>query len=152
MSKEIKKNRICRCHGVSVACSYTKCVQRLPTFRAIGNVLMQKYKSAIKVGPDNNGKKLIPSYATMKPPTKFDLLYTDESAKFCKPGEGSLSTVSRHCKKDDPGPGGCDVLCCNRGYKTIVERVTELCHCRFRYCCSVTCMKCTRNVTRHVCN
>lgn len=148
------KNRECKCHGVSGACSVKKCIQRLPDFQKIGSVLMQKYKSAAKVGPDNNGKRLIPSHNTLRTFTKYDLLYTDESPQFCDKNSryGSLGTRGRVCEKDDPGPGGCDVLCCNRGYTKKVERVKAQCQCIFKYCCNVTCQECIKNVTRYICN
>lgn len=46
---------------------------------------------------------------------------------------------------------GCDLLCCNRGYRTHRERRAERCMCKFHWCCSVHCKTCLREVDIHTC-
>ncbi|XP_057303735.1 protein Wnt-2-like [Hydractinia symbiolongicarpus] len=151
---ESKENINCRCHGVSGACAVKKCVQNLPKVRDISDFLLAKYKSAIQVGTDNYGKKLIPSKKTFKEPTAQDLVFLEKSPGFCNKNSayGILGTKGRACNKDDPGPTGCKVLCCNRGFKTVVEVKTVPCNCKFEYCCDITCETCKKAVTTHICN
>lgn len=61
---QIVKNLLrtdCKCHGVSGSCAMKTCWKSLPTFRAVGDVLMKKYNRARYVQPinDKNGLSLI---------------------------------------------------------------------------------------------
>ena len=148
-----KRNKLCSCHGVSGTCQINTCTLRLPRYRDVSSFLMEKYKSAIRVGSDNYGRKLIPSEKNMKYPTKKDLLYMENSPEFCEKNlkQGSLGTTGRTCIKGSSGPDGCDVLCCNRGFKTIVEKEQKKCKCRFKFCCDVSCQSCIKTRITHVC-
>lgn len=42
-------------------------------------------------------------------------------------------------------------MCCGRGYNPYTELLVERCHCKYHWCCYVTCKKCERNVERYVC-
>lgn len=114
---------------------------------------MRKYLSAIKVGVDNTVSYLIPSTSTMLPPTKDDLVYSEESPLFCNEDRryGSLGTAGRKCDNEGTGPGSCDVLCCNRGFDTNKHNVTGVCNCRFKYCCTVKCDSCNKTITTYTC-
>lgn len=149
----MENNKLCSCHGVSGACAITKCILRLPKYREVSSLLMKKYKSAIRVGSDNTGRNLIVIDSSMKKPTEQDLLYMENSPEFCEKNlkQGSLGTKGRVCNKNSSGPDGCDVLCCNRGYKTIYLKKTEKCNCKFQYCCKVSCNDCVRTYVTHVC-
>lgn len=138
---------------MSGACAVTKCVLELPKYREVSTFLMEKYKSAIRVGSDNNGRGIFVFDPTMKKYTSQDLLYMENSPEFCEKNlrQGSLGTKGRTCNKDSSGPDGCAVLCCNRGYETIYEKKTEKCNCKFEYCCNVSCKKCERTYITHVC-
>lgn len=57
-----------------------------------------------------------------------------------------LGTVGRACNKTSYGLDGCRLLCCGRGYQTVVRELDEKCHCKFVWCCKVQCQTC--RVTR----
>ena len=100
-------------------------------------------------------------------PSKDDLIFFERSPDYCLPINGSAmgGTVGRRCKRSSmsgeggsqaPGlnslhDGSCDVLCCGRGYNSYRETVFERCHCRFVWCCHVTCSTCRRLEDVHVC-
>lgn len=144
----------CRCHGMSGACATKTCTRVLPKFRQVGDHLMKKYHSAVPVMADNNGNKLIPRETTIAKHTKKDIVYSESSPEFCKRDikVGSLGTHARKCDKDSKGPDGCEVLCCNRGYRKVVKTVITNCECIFKYCCDVTCKKCQTKKVSYVCN
>ena len=71
-------------------------------------------------------------------------------------GEGwgcSLTSpsASRQCNKTSHGSDSCDLMCCGRGYNPYTDRVVERCHCKYHWCCYVTCRRCERTVERYVC-
>lgn len=43
------------------------------------------------------------------------------------------------------------MMCCDRGYNSYTEKLIERCHCKYHWCCYVTCKKCERMVERYVC-
>ncbi|XP_065352653.1 protein Wnt-1 [Cloeon dipterum] len=47
--------RECKCHGMSGSCSIKTCWMRLPTFRAVGDRLKDRFDGASKVMVSNNG-------------------------------------------------------------------------------------------------
>lgn len=57
----------------------------------------------------------------------------------------------RQCNKTSSGSDSCDLMCCGRGYNPYSERVVERCHCKYHWCCYVTCKKCERTVEKYVC-
>lgn len=58
---------------------------------------------------------------------------------------------SRQCNKTSAGSDSCDLMCCGRGYNPYSEKLVERCHCKYHWCCYVTCKKCERIVERYVC-
>lgn len=62
-----------------------------------------------------------------------------------------LSVHSRQCNKTSIGSDSCDMMCCGRGYNPYTEKLVERCHCKYHWCCYVTCKKCERIVERYVC-
>ncbi|XP_021952979.1 protein Wnt-1 [Folsomia candida] len=135
---------VCKCHGLSGSCTLKTCWQKVPSFREIGEMLKLKFDGAVQVIPGNDGKSLVPSKASIKPPEKDDLIYFDESLDFCQYSNktGSLGTQGRECNATSYGVDGCELLCCGRGYRR--RRVTERknCRCKFHWCCEVTCDTC----------
>ncbi|XP_070569792.1 protein Wnt-1-like [Ptychodera flava] len=148
----------CKCHGMSGSCQVKTCWMRLPTFRAVGDNLKERFDGASLVALTNTGnpritrrrKKVKPSLyfdvvdSNHKKPTDKDLVYFEESPDFCEPNKrvGSLGTTGRQCNNTSLGIDGCDLLCCGRGYKSDVEEVTERCSCTFHWCCQVKCETC----------
>ncbi|XP_013930150.1 PREDICTED: protein Wnt-11, partial [Thamnophis sirtalis] len=55
------------------------------------------------------------------------------------------------CNKTSNGSDSCDLMCCGRGYNPYMDKVVERCHCKYHWCCYVTCKKCERTVERYVC-
>lgn len=62
-----------------------------------------------------------------------------------------LDVFCRQCNKTSSGSDSCDLMCCGRGYNPYTEKVVERCHCKYHWCCYVTCKKCERTVERYVC-
>ena len=98
----------------------------------------------------NDGKTIIPEGISIKPPGKEDLIYSEESPDYCTADRitGSLGTQGRVCNATSPGVDGCELLCCGRGYETHTTKTRVNCHCRFKWCCEVTCQTCT--VKKHI--
>lgn len=143
----------CRCHGMSGSCTMQTCWLVMPSFREIGDRLKDRYDGASKVIASNDGVSFIPEGATIKPPTREDLVYTEESPDFCRPNHrtGSLGTKGRECNVTSLGVDGCDLLCCGRGYRTQEITVVERCACMFHWCCEVKCLKCNEKRLLHTC-
>lgn len=113
-------------------------------FRDVGNRLKERFDGAAKVITHNDGNSFIPEGRTIKPPTRQDLVYTEDSPDFCyfNAKTGSLGTHGRECNSTSQGVEGCELLCCNRGYdhKVVKEKIN--CKCVFKWCCEVTCSTC----------
>nr|CDI40102.1 WNT6 protein [Euperipatoides kanangrensis] len=134
----------CKCHGLSGSCTLKTCWRKLPIFRDVGDRLKEKFDGAAKVMAGNDGLSIIPVGATIKPPAKDDLIYSEDSPDFCEPNKkvGSLGTHGRECNHTSQGVGGCELLCCSRGYEKLQQNITENCRCRFIWCCEVVCDTC----------
>lgn len=143
----------CKCHGLSGSCTVRTCWRKMPPFREVGNRLKESFDGAAKVIPSNDGHSFITEGPTIKPPGRFDLIYSEDSPDFCKPNRksGSLGTTSRQCNATSPGVEGCELLCCGRGYDTRIIKEKVNCQCRFRWCCEVTCNTCLVKKTINTC-
>ena len=153
----------CKCHGLSGSCNLKTCWRKMPTLRDIGTRLRARYDSALKVTGSNDGTDLIlaapgvsahkpqvtsivgvPGYHELRPLDQEDIIYTENSPSFCQPIRSLRfpGTAGRLCDPISMGVGGCDNLCCGRGYRT--QKVTEYsnCHCKFHWCCEVKCQMC----------
>ena len=137
----------CSCHGVSGTCTTRTCSRVIPFFREIGKKLKEKFDCASKVKMKTVGARsaLLPENKKLKPLTNQDLAYLKDSPSYCNENkkEGSLGTASRYCNKDSRGIDGCSLLCCDRGFTSSVEVVKKRCHCKFKWCCKVTCKTCS---------
>ena len=159
--------RECKCHGVSGACTVRTCWKRLvliPDFKRIGDVLKDKFDSASMVEFEQNNKPIghvakkgkpafRPRNKLHKAPTIADLVYYEDSPNFCQrnPETGSLGTRGRVCNNTSLGTGGCDLLCCGRGYTTSESELEERCNCRFFWCCKAKCESCRSRQIVHRC-
>ncbi|XP_065565913.1 protein Wnt-4a-like isoform X2 [Artemia franciscana] len=146
----------CKCHGVSGSCEMKTCWRAMPSFREIGETLKEKFDGATEVEPRISGprrKLLVPRSISYKPPTDSDLIYLERSPDYCEYDVriGSLGTHGRPCNKSSKAIDGCDLLCCNRGYRISLERQTERCMCKFHWCCHVQCKTCIRDVEVYTC-
>ncbi|XP_066526832.1 protein Wnt-1 [Hoplias malabaricus] len=153
----------CKCHGMSGSCTIRTCWMRLPSFRSVGDVLKDRFDGASRVVYANKGsnrashradpRHLQPENPAHKLPSNRDLVYFEKSPNFCSYNGklGTLGTSGRTCNSSSPALDGCELLCCGRGYKTRMEKVTERCHCTFHWCCHVSCLNCTSTQTLHQC-
>ncbi|CAG5127335.1 unnamed protein product, partial [Candidula unifasciata] len=144
----------CKCHGVSGDCSVKICWRKMRSFREIGAALKQKFDGASFVRWDKKRNRLKRYTGKQKRPTKKDLVYLAESPDFCEynPDYGSLGTRGRQCNKSSYGLDGCTLMCCGRGYQTLVIEERQDCDCKFHWCCRVECKKCTKVIEKHYCN
>lgn len=144
----------CKCHGVSGSCSIKVCWKKLKSFEYIGKSLKEKFDGASLVRYIENKRKLKRINNNMKRPTKKDLVYLHDSPDFCQkdPRYGSLGTQGRQCNRTSYGLDGCTLMCCGRGYHTIITEKREDCDCKFVWCCRVDCKQCTTVVEENYCN
>ncbi|KFD56589.1 hypothetical protein M514_02693 [Trichuris suis] len=144
---------MCKCHGVSGSCTVRLCWRRMADFHTIGQSLSEKFDGAVKVKFSGMRHKLKPYVAGLKKPTKRDLVYLQQSPDFCQ--EDSLlsiyGTKGRKCERDGYGTNGCAMLCCGRGYTTVVAEEVRDCKCKFQWCCEVKCEKCKYVMEEHHC-
>ncbi|KAI1903636.1 hypothetical protein AGOR_G00029240 [Albula goreensis] len=145
----------CKCHGVSGSCSIRTCWRGLQDLKDIAMDLKTKYLSATKVvhRPMGTRKQLVPKDIDIRPVRENELVYLQSSPDFCSKNDklGSVGTQDRQCNKTSNGSDSCDLMCCGRGYNPYTEKLVERCHCKYHWCCYVTCKKCERTVERYVC-
>ncbi|XP_060593505.1 protein Wnt-2b-A-like isoform X1 [Ruditapes philippinarum] len=145
----------CKCHGISGSCAMKTCWRAMRDFRRVGTFLKKRYNGAVKVMMNQNAadSELIVANKNLKKPTKFDLVYFDESPDYCTKdlGLGSFGTSGRECNKTSMDTDGCDIMCCGRGFDTEVVQRVDQCECKFHWCCDVICQNCTKTVERHTC-
>ena len=152
----IEKNMFikCKCHGVSGSCTSKVCWNSMPKLRQLSDDLQKSYMQAYHMMYSKRSKKLRPIQERNRDPSKTDLVYLTPSPDYCEPNKrhGSLGTHGRRCNKTSLGVNGCPLMCCGRGYQTMLRQVSESCHCRFQWCCVVECETCNRIEELHVCN
>ncbi|XP_062054248.1 protein Wnt-11 [Lepus europaeus] len=145
----------CKCHGVSGSCSIRTCWKGLQELRDVAADLKSRYLSATKVvhKPMGTRKHLVPKDLDIRPVKDSELVYLQSSPDFCMKNEkvGSHGTQDRQCNKTSNGSDSCDLMCCGRGYNPYTDHVVERCHCKYHWCCYVTCRRCERAVERYVC-
>ena len=147
---------VCKCHGLSGGCTLRKCTKTLPSLREVSSLLVvEKYNKARRVIPSRDSMNFIPydsSEVAVKP---GDLIYLDKSPDFCfrdisigSPGVTGLE-CDGHVRR---GSNSCSSRCCDRGFieKEVEVEVEHGC-CKFIWCCSIRCTKCTKKVTLHFC-
>ncbi|XP_078470184.1 protein Wnt-11 [Lampetra fluviatilis] len=145
----------CKCHGISGSCSVKTCWKGTRDLAAIAAELKSRYLSASKVTHRHVGTRhqLVPRDMDIRPVRDDELVYTVGSPDYCAVNErlGSPGTQDRQCNKTSSGSDSCDLMCCGRGYNPYSETLVERCHCKYHWCCYVTCKKCERTVERYVC-
>lgn len=148
------------------------CWMKLPSFAEVAQRLRDRFDGASKVIARNDGSSFMTEGLSIKPPTKQDLVYTDESPDFCRPNPktGSLGKIdetpkafgwvtinqlpgvqNRECNITSSGEDGCEILCCNNGYQRSVTFAKLNCKCRFIWCCDVICSTCTEKREIYTC-
>ena len=144
----------CKCHGLSGSCTLKTCWRKMPSFRDVGNRLKERFDGAAKVIAGNDGQSFMPEDASIKPPSKMDLVYSEESPPFCLPNStlGSFGTQGRACVDTSLAEEGCSILCCGRGYTSHQVTEEKNCRCKFLWCCEVKCEKCNETRTVSTCS
>ncbi|KAI1898405.1 hypothetical protein AGOR_G00072000 [Albula goreensis] len=159
--------RSCKCHGVSGSCSIQTCWLQLSDFREVGNYLKVKHDQAQKFEVDkrrvragnsaDNRGAMADAFSTI---ARTELIYLEDSPDYCKKNVslGLHGTEGRECLQGGKNLSqwekrSCRRLCYDCGLK-VEERRTETvssCNCKFHWCCTVKCEKCTQVVTKYFC-
>ena len=140
-------SRKCTCHGVSGSCATQVCSREIPAFRRLGSVLKEKFDTAIKVVLKYISTRhvLLAASKYSRPVTNTRLVYLSKSPLYC------TSVTGRRCKKKSHAVGSCSVMCCGKGHRMKERTIVKNCHCRFIWCCEVTCQKCRYKQKIHIC-
>ncbi|XP_042221376.1 protein Wnt-11-like isoform X2 [Homarus americanus] len=146
----------CKCHGVSGSCNIKTCWKALPNFIEAGERLYRGYLSGVEVREVSAGPRLrlLPASPAVSRFSRDDLIYVTKSPDYChpEPRVGSLGTGGRRCNATSRGVDGCSVMCCGRGYTSHSHRTHLRCHCKYHWCCYVTCQTCAVRQEIHTCN
>uniref|UniRef100_A0A8C6TDN0 Protein Wnt n=1 Tax=Neogobius melanostomus TaxID=47308 RepID=A0A8C6TDN0_9GOBI len=157
--------KACKCHGVSGSCSIQTCWMQLADFREVGNYLKLKHEQAKKLEVDkrparvgniaDNRGTLARSLGGI---AKTELIYLEDSPDYCiqNLSLGYQGTEGRECVKRGRNrweKKSCRRLCHECGLKVVEKRVEVVssCNCKFHWCCTVKCQKCTQTVMKFYC-
>ncbi|KRX83739.1 Protein Wnt-16 [Trichinella sp. T6] len=147
--------RHCRCHGISGSCEMKTCWQQMPKMKEVSEQLKLFYdRSSIQVTKRAKRKLRRKNKYERKIPLRIsELVYQNRSPNYCVRDDkmGLLGTYGRQCNRTTLSSDSCDLLCCGRGYDTRLVTKYERCHCKFVWCCYVTCKACNWNVEMHTC-
>lgn len=142
------------------------CWKELVQFRAIGDILREKYDVASKVRYDRRTGRILKLARTETAhkragkrrsasgrPAAGNLVYLDRSPDYCVKNrrDKTLGTEGRECKTDVDDQGNCDKLCCGRGFVPTEFVVKEKCQCKFKWCCWVECKECVSRKIKNIC-
>ncbi|XP_014864525.1 PREDICTED: protein Wnt-8a-like [Poecilia mexicana] len=159
--------RACKCHGVSGSCTIQTCWMQLADFREVGNYLRMKHRHARKLQMDkkpmragNSADSRRAVAHAFRSISKAELVYLEDSPNYCikNLSLGLQGTEGRECLKGvrNASPWerrSCRRLCYECGLG-VVKRRTEVvssCNCKFHWCCTVKCERCTQVVTKYYC-
>ena len=141
----------CRCHGVSGSCALRTCWKTTAAFERVGAYLKQRYERSAQVS-SASGKRARTARPRL-PADRHQLLFINKSPNYCVEDRrrGVAGTGGRRCSRASAGAGGCNLLCCGRGYNTHVVRHVRRCDCKFAWCCYVRCRRCESMNDTHTC-
>uniref|UniRef100_A0A673BPQ2 Protein Wnt n=1 Tax=Sphaeramia orbicularis TaxID=375764 RepID=A0A673BPQ2_9TELE len=159
--------KACKCHGVSGSCSIQTCWMQLADFREVGNYLKMKHEQAKKLemdkkparagnSADNRGVLAL----TLRSIARTELIFLEDSPNYCLKNKsmGYRGTEGRECVKGGKNMSpwerkSCRRLCYECGLRVVEKRieVVSSCNCKFHWCCTVKCEKCTQVVTKYYC-
>lgn len=111
----------CKCQGISGSCSLKICWKEVQPFGKIASFLKEKYLRALLAEIANEST----STARIKTKKDRNLYYLGKSPSFCK------STPGRRCLNSN----NCSILCCGRGYDTVLTNKTVKCNWRWAESC-----------------
>ena len=149
------------------SCTLRTCWKQLSDFRDIGALLKNKYRKAKQVKnthfiSQTSNKARHQRFTKI---SKRDLVFVDRSPNYCYSDNsvGFLGTIGRECTRLQRGldrksmkkweRNSCRRLCRKCGYKvgSFIIKETFDCDCKFKWCCTVHCKQCQRNVTKYFC-
>ncbi|XP_050730868.1 protein Wnt-8b-like [Eriocheir sinensis] len=178
MAVEQSARRLCKCHGVSGACTTKTCWRQLQPFTTVAEALERKYRRAVKIKDTNallehtsitrvqtlRGRALHRDKAQQRGSLAQSrrLVYLNDSPDFCHTNSTVSwpSTVGRRCSRKK-GEGvtaaerrSCKTLCrdCSLSVNRNVSKVVAPCHCRFQWCCEVKCDNCLKRKVTFSCS
>ncbi|CAB4005228.1 Wnt-1-like isoform X1 [Paramuricea clavata] len=146
--------KVCKCHGSSSSCTMKTCMKKLETFNKVGQVLYEKYTTAIRVIYHNGSLRDEANKTVTKKKTK--LIYYTPSPDYCHANrtlkiagvegrvcEAATNSDFKKCRK----------LCEDCGLKMKLQAVTRKvkCNCKFVWCCFVKCDECKKQVFTATC-
>ena len=146
--------RECKCHGVTGSCHLKTCWKSLAPFSVVGAALKRKYHQAAKVALIDSSLQEGP---IKKPSSRRDrkLVYLDASPDYCVRNitVGSHGMLGRTCNSDDVSVSKCKSLCnsCKLRSRTVELSKLVDCRCKFVWCCSIECEKCTKKYSVTTC-
>ena len=156
---------LCKCHGVSGACTVKSCWQQMADLRTIGGFLRRKHDRAIKVDFENGvmTHKAASALRRAAPRIrKTDLVYLEPSPDYCRKNQslGVGGTLGRQCRVVPRGQKvskyerrSCQVLCTSCGLQVHQSQVQvrTKCNCKFIWCCEVKCQICNQRKNVYTC-
>uniref|UniRef100_A0A8B9GX10 Protein Wnt n=1 Tax=Astyanax mexicanus TaxID=7994 RepID=A0A8B9GX10_ASTMX len=159
--------RSCKCHGVSGSCNIQTCWMQLSEFRDVGNFLKIKYDQAQKLEMDKrrmragnsaeNRGAIADTFGTI---ARSELVHLEDSPNYCvrNLSLGLHGTEGRECLQGGKNLSqwekrSCRRLCHECGLKVEEKKIETVssCNCKFHWCCTVKCEKCTQVVTKYFC-
>ncbi|XP_067104296.1 protein Wnt-8a-like [Osmerus mordax] len=157
--------RTCKCHGVSGSCSIQTCWMQLSDFRDIGNYMKVKHDQAQKLEMDKRRVKAgntadnrgAGAFSSISP---SELIYLEDSPNYCVKNQslGLQGTEGRECLHGGKDLSQWETMSCRRlchecGLRVEERRieVVSSCNCKFHWCCTVKCERCTQVVTKYYC-
>ena len=148
---------ICKCHGVSGACTFQTCYGELPEFQALGGGIKALYDSSLRVESNGRtGEHFSWVSQSERPIKECDLIYNRNSPNYCirDPTFGILGVRGRECNPLSSGPDSCHNLCVNCGRVSHEHTIHEerQCNCQFHFCCEIICSTCTDIRTYSTCS
>ncbi|XP_066505558.1 protein Wnt-8a-like [Hoplias malabaricus] len=159
--------RSCKCHGVSGSCNIQTCWMQLSDFREVGNYLKIKYDQSRKLEMDkrrvragNSAENRGAITDTFGSIARSELVHLEDSPDYCARNVslGLPGTEGRECLQGGKSLSqwekrSCRRLCHECGLRVEERRmeVVSSCNCKFQWCCTVKCDKCTQVVPRYFC-
>lgn len=151
---KLKLRRECKCHGITGSCHLKTCWKSLAPFSVVGAELKRKYYQAVRVALVDN---VLQEQTSKKVAARRDkkLVYLDSSPNYCVRNStaGSPGLLGRTCSSDDVSISKCRSLCnsCNLRPRTVEHYKQVDCRCKFVWCCSIKCQKCTKRYSLTTC-
>lgn len=163
-------NLSCRCHGISGSCAVKTCWSELPSYYQIGDILKEKYDNATKVYASHGDqyprlRYIDPATNEERSPPSDSLVYLEKATDYCQlrtnftRGRQCLPQAILEAQQREQVKYNsmqeyfppCEEFCCNREFQEETTSVSELCNCRFVWCCDVVCETCSVNMTKYRC-